>query len=383
MRFMIHVTPQLPPEICGLGDYATSVGRTAEAVLPEVRCGYIAAGRRVTGCVAESSSSRNVTGSCNPNHLWDAVDALVGERGAGAFDAVSLIIHCSGYGYACNGAPKWLAVAIENRPPQFGDVRIVTMFHELYATGWPWQRAFWASGRQRAVSARIARASDALMTNREPSARWLEAMSGRPRFSVPSLPVPSNVGEPNRIVPWVSRGPEAVSFGAARFKRPFFTGGGARATAAMCRNLGIQTLTSIGQKTEIDEAVFKQNGVEVVQTGFLPANEAAKHIGSARAALIEYFPGYFGKSSVLGGVAAHGTPPICTVSNAASDGLEFGIHFWDLKSAANASRNSAFARLSSISQSIRDWYDSHSLVKHAQLLAEVGNSEVELRVACQ
>ena len=209
---LIHLVPHLPPEICGLGDYATLVGEKMEDLHSDVRSLFLACGHRPTTVATESTAARDVTGSCEANSLWRAVTELVNEQPA---DQVNLVLHYSGYGYAPNGVPSWLAEAIEHRPADCAEYRVTTVFHELFATGRPWERAFWSSGRQQSVARRIAAASDGLLTNRYESARWLEQATGSPTGSVPHLAVPSNVGEMEQV----ARVAIAIADGSAIWRR--------------------------------------------------------------------------------------------------------------------------------------------------------------------
>ncbi|HEV8071809.1 MAG TPA: hypothetical protein VGP76_29105 [Planctomycetaceae bacterium] len=371
MSLIIHLVPQLPPANCGVGDYATLVGHKLSELRPETHCGYVACGHREAEQPVRSPGWRDATGRCDAVHLWRAIARVAEELTDGRTDCVSLAVHYSGYGFAANGAPRWLAEALNRRPPQFSAARIVTVFHELYATGWPWRKAFWMSAQQRNVTIRLARLSDALVTNRDQSARWLEEISSSPKGSVPSLPVPSNIGERCNSFPWELRAPHAVAFGGAQFKESFLAGRRAKTTAALCRKLDIDKLFSIGPRTTVAEATFRSSGIQVIQTGYLAAHEASAHFEAARIALVDYYPGYFAKSGILAAAMAHGTPPIFPRAVGATDGLRFGDQLWDIHSAIAENRKEISARLSSISRSARAWYDGHSLERHATLLADV------------
>lgn len=300
LRCVIQITPRVPPAVCGVGDYATLVGRRIESVPYEVSCRYIAAGW--------NSPREGRTTQDKHKFLWETLanerDKIGGPEGA--TDSVAVLLHYSGYGYSPNGAPEWLAGALENRPSEWCNTKVVTFFHELYATGRPWQRAFWQSGQQRRVAERVARASDALMTNREQSARWLESAAGLPSGSVPHLPVPSNVGEPEEVPPYTSRKPHAVVFGGVRHKRPFLMGTGARKTATLCRRLGVTHLIDIGSKGPIDHRQFERVGVKAIQTGYLSKEKVSRLLLKSRIGFSSYFPGYHDKSGVLGAYIAHG-----------------------------------------------------------------------------
>jgi hypothetical protein len=366
---IIHLVPRLTPALCGVGDYATLVGGRIEELNADVRCGYVACGHLTESPYAGGIAHRNVTGTCDPTNLWRAVSEIIDELAEGVVDRVSLLVHYSGYGYAVGGAPVWLVEALERRPQQFSLIPIISMFHELYATGWPWQRAFWYSTRQRKVAVRLARISDFLVTNRQQSMRWLERVTGSSQGSSRSLPMPSNIGEPSENQPWSARSSQAVTFGGARFKRPFLEGSGAVLTAQLCRKLEIRRLVNIGARATVDDATFRASGIKIVQAGFLPAHDASECFAAARIAFADYFSGYYAKSSVLAAAAAHGTPLIFPHDGVATDGLRFGEQLWDLKSALSSSCNDTSTRLASMSRSLRAWYDGHSSEQHARLFA--------------
>jgi hypothetical protein len=298
LNTILHITPNLPPAVCGVGDYATVVGQRMGEIDLTVRCSYLAAGYR----------GRDVAvGACSPDWFWRQIAE---HRSSTPGDNIGIVLHYSGYGYSPDGAPAWLAAALEGRPAWAAEIRIATFFHELYASGWPWQRAFWQSNRQRGVAVRIARASDALLTNRGESAAWLEQVTGRPAGSVPHLPVPSNVGEPEQVPNYFDRPPQAVVFGGPKVKRPFLQGRGAKTTAAVCQKLGLTKLVDIGKPIDINRKPFDQAGIEVVQLGYLEKDAVSQQLLMSRVGFFDYFPGYLEKSGVLAAMATHGVAPL-------------------------------------------------------------------------
>lgn len=366
-HLLIHLVPKPPSVICGVGDYSTLVGRKIEHLYPNVQCGYVACGRASAANSSQEAGRRDATG-CNATGLWRAVGELIEELNGDA-DSLTIVIHYSGWSYDRNGAPAWLAAALERRPPGFFGAKLITMFHEFYAAGWPWRRAFWSYLRQRNVVIRLARLSDELMTSRQQSARWLDRVTGRATGAVASLPIPSTIGEPHEVVPWEDRSARAVLFGGARFKRPFLRGRGAQSTAELCQKLEIRTLVNIGAPADVDRTIFQRNGVEMIDMGYLPAHDVSAELSAARLALADYFSAYYAKSSVLAAMAAHGTPIIFPRRGRASDGLRFGKHLWDLRSARAAMPDEARVRLSSLAQAAHAWYEGHNLERHANLLS--------------
>lgn len=375
MAASIHLTPYLPPQNSGVGDYAMLIGRRMEE-LGGVRCGYVAAGHTAGSEPANGANVRNIAGACSGRVLWQAVDELRAAGGSICAESndgrLAIVLHYSGYGYDRNGCPQWLVDALRNRPAWVG--RVVTYFHELYATGRPWQRAFWYSARQRRIAAEVARFSDAILTNREQSARWLEQATGRATGSVPSLPVPSNVGEPEQPLRLEERGAIAVCFGAARFKQTYFRRDAAK-VSAICAATGVRQICDLGEPTNIDSSVFERHGIHVVSIGYAAAEVVSAHLQTAKIAFADYFPAYLAKSGVFAAVAAHGVPLImsdaCVI---ATDGLKAGQQYLCLRAAQEATQNSEplLGMLSDCSRQLFQWYQGHSAEVHAmQLLNRV------------
>jgi hypothetical protein len=358
---LIHVVPQLPPAVCGIGDYATVVGNRMEKLSTDIRCQYLGAGHRASELIDTPATYRGLERQY-ADRFWRVAEEITNELDA---DAIALIVNYSGYGYDATGAPAWLAKALEARAAYLPDCRIITFFHELFATGLPWQRAFWTSRAQRHVAERIARASDQVLTNRAASAHWLEQVSGRPEGSVSYLPVPSNVGEPEAIVPWSQRDDIAVLFGSERFKRSFLVRQPAE-TIRLCNKLRIETLIDIGQPTTFNCPPFTEAGLNVEQLGFFNAKDIGPYLARARVAFVDYFPGYFSKSGVLAAAAAHGTPPIMYQSSGASDGLEFGNNLVSFRDALTLTDDRLAQLLDRTSISIYRWYRPHNSIEHAR-----------------
>jgi hypothetical protein len=381
MRFIIHIVPHLPPQNSGVGDYAVVVGRRMEEI-GGITCGYVAAGVNAVELPNDGEHVRNITGRCDPGALWRAVEELAGgdepspgpaRRGSPQAsvegrETLTVVLHYSGYGYDRNGAPAWLVDALRHRP-QGRFIRVLAYFHELYANGWPWQRAFWFSARQRRVAADIARLSDALLTNREQSARWLEEQTGRLTGSVRTLPVPSNAGEPDQLPDYESRPRRAVVFGDAR-RRAMLLDKEARAVARLLKTLEIVELIDIGRPAAIDKKEFARAGIAIEQPGYLDAREVGRQLSQCRVGLIRYPLAFVAKSSVFAAYAAHGVVPVIWTDRCEpADDVEIG-------------RNAlAFPRLGQLvpdvkallrmSAAIHEWYRLGRSTNHAFALQQM------------
>ena len=121
------------------------------------------------------------------------LDSAGPSRLAGAeFDHV--ILHYVNYGYQARGIPFGL-VRIMSDLRQACRGRILTVFHELYASGPPWKSAFWLQPVQKRIARTLAQLSEISVVSSEAMLRDL----GRLASGVKGIvhPVLSNFGEPD------------------------------------------------------------------------------------------------------------------------------------------------------------------------------------------
>jgi hypothetical protein len=383
---VINIVPHLPPQTSGVGDYAANIGKRMQE-LGDAVCGYVAAGHLPVNLPLDGGCVRNISGKCRAVDLWRAVEELAEatepspnparltstlssdeasspQAALKASGSIAVVLHYSGYGYEQNGAPRWLVDALRNRPP--GIARVVTYFHELYANGRPWQRAFWYSARQRHVAVEIANLSDALLTNRQQSARWLEDMTGRAANSVASFPVTSNVGEPDDLPLIPDRPARAVTFGNPGWKR-FALYDDAPLVSALLRRLGIVEFVDIGNRSPIDRTVFAQAGIMVTERGFLPATEVTRELRACRLGFVQYPVHGVAKSSIFAAYGAHGVVPVLRDGRGLSaDGVRTGEHMLAIRQCQSSTIEES--DLERISAAIRSWYQTHSSSVHARAI---------------
>src|SRR5207302_4436653 len=149
---IVQIVPYLPPAISGVGDYAILLARELQS--------------------SHGISSRFVLVS-DERSLETPDDfpvSVIGRRTASLIEALHgrnvVCLHYVGYGYQKRGYPAWLARGLRTWKRENGTCNLVTMFHEIFATGKIWNSSFWLSRLQRRVARSIANTSDSLLTNR-------------------------------------------------------------------------------------------------------------------------------------------------------------------------------------------------------------------------
>jgi hypothetical protein len=343
---LVQIVPRLAP-FDGVGDYAL---RLAEGLRARhgVTSSFIEAGARPSGGASQAEFEVR---QCEPG----SAAALAHALGKPSY----VLLHYVGYGYAQRGAPLWLARAIEGTRSALG-FRLSVVFHELFATGRPWQSSFWLGPLQKHVVRRVAGACDGALLTREASGRWLEAtgeLAGKP---MTVLPISSSVGEPEAVAAIGARRNALVVWGGSGMKRVVY---GERWPLVLeaCTALGITHIDDVGAPAE---SYPRASAVRVEPHGFLPDAEVGRMLGGAQFGLVVYPRAFLAKSTLFAAYAAHGVVPLVLddSQSVAMDGLEAGRHFLALAPSALAAARPKF---DDVARAARAWYGSHSTTQHA------------------
>ncbi len=357
-RPVLQVLPKVPPAVCGVGDYAWGIAQRLEAE-QGIQSSFLCAGTTWKEPVGEVEFPVHRLPDLSTRSLVDFVVSRKGE-----FSAV--ILHLSCYGFQKRGVPLWLAAAwkqlsqIQDRP------RLLTMFHELAASGPVTSSAFWLRPLQQWVIRRIALASDGLRTNREGYASWLRSIPGMNGREIVAMPVFSNFGEPKTLPAWTEREPAMFMFGWGIYTGESLADTISRA-ADHCRRLGLSRLHVLGERQLRD---VETPGVELHGHGFMAAANISRLLLSCRVGYSAYNPEFFGKSTLMAAFASHGLGVICQGQRPLlEDGLQDGIHLLNettLESTTDVSKLS----WETLAGTLKGWYDKHSLTLNAASYAK-------------
>jgi hypothetical protein len=277
VKRIVQIVPELPRSEGGVGGYAHALAR-----------------RLADGFGVET-------------RFIEADDATPLDLAAGE----TVLLHYANYAYQRRGCPARLVTGLEAWRRSGG--RLVTVFHEVYAEGPPWRSSFWLGPRQRRLAARIARASDRLVTT-------LDLYAGLVRRLVPGLdlevaPVFSTVGEPAEVPAFRDRPKTMIVFGGAGVRRR--TGEEHRADLlAACRSLEIREVLDVGPATGLSPSL---DGLPVRVLGPLPEEEVSRRMLGAAAGFLAYPPAFLPKSTIYAAYCAHGLVPVCAADGVADD----------------------------------------------------------------
>jgi len=355
---VITILPRLPPAIDGVGDYGTKV---ALHLRDRFNTNFVV-GDQTWQFKDEyeflSEFLVNQVAAQTPDRL---LEILVG------LDTNLVLLHYVGYGYAKRGCPLWLVQGLERWRRGHSDRRLVTMFHELYATPTFGTSTFLTSPIQKYLFTRLANLSDRAVTSRQSYADKITTATKGRLNAIPVLPIFSNVGEPAEVLPLAQRQRRLVIFGAHNWRSRAYQFS-LPALTKICQDLGIVEIIDIGRPLEVDLPVI--NGTTVSVMGIKSAIEISELMAVSMVGFFDYPFSFLGKSGVFAAYCAHGVLPVGAIypSLECLDGLEIGkhIHVPDLPNQSSMN----LAKAQAIADHAHTWYKSHQLSVHAQTFSE-------------
>ncbi|MFB2773254.1 glycosyltransferase family 1 protein [Pelatocladus sp. BLCC-F211] len=359
---IIQIVPQLPPFINGLGDYALNLARQLRKDY-EIETTFIVGDRNWQGDTAiEDFSIQKVD--------TDSAEALLSLLSSDSNQSISastvpILLHYVGYGYAKKGCPVWLVQGLERWKAKHPNSQLVTMFHEVYASGSPWTSAFWLSPLQQNLAGRLLKLSDRSLTSKVSYAETLYKLARVKQNSITSVPVFSNIGEPEYLLPLAKRTRRLVVFGHRNSRTQVYQQCH-KALEQICQSLKIIEICDIGVSTGL--GLSEINGIPIVEKGVVEATQVSKILLDSIAGFLNVPPPtYLAKSTIFAAYCAHKLIP-CMVSSSTVpiDGLQGGKHYW---STGDQSRQLYLDVGQEIADNAYTWYQTHNLSAQAKVFA--------------
>lgn len=354
---IIQVVPMLPPAIDGLGDYALNLARQLRREFNQ-ETHFLVGNPNWQG-------KREIEGfpiSVLPHRSRGAVLSSLNEISA---SPAPVLLHYVGYGYAKRGCPVWLIDGLQRWRTTGVNRFLVTMFHELYAFGPPWTSSFWLSPLQKNLAMRLARLSDRILTSRQDYAKSLYDLSSGKHTEIPTLPVFSNIGEPDQVSSLAQRERRIVVFGSPSNRGRVYRESWDELQLT-CELLGIEEIWDIGAKTNLNLSTV--NGVPIVEQGERSAAEISGFLLKSLAAFFNYTPEFLAKSTIYAAYCAHGLLPVSHVGSPFPvDGIIEGKHFWTPQHKTDGLKS--LESLQAIADQAHAWYQTHNLSVQAQTFA--------------
>jgi hypothetical protein len=350
---LIQIVPRWSAAPEGVGDYA----------------------RLLAGQLWRDYSRRSIFISGTPlppaqRHLDDWQSHELGERSAAALrtalataPSAPILLHLSAYGYQDRGVPFWLVAALDRWRRDNPLLPLVTVFHELFATGPVWRSSFWLGPLQARIARRIRRISTAGIATTEPYARLLGTWPAEQPGAIVTLPVFSTIGEMEDVVPASVRPRTLAVFARANAARQLYRERHAE-IARFVADHAIEKIVDIGERDAPPERI---GGATLRSLGRLPAAQVQAQLGEALFGLLDYDADRLAKSTVFAAYCASGVIPVCRSDRPGfNDGLVPGDTYLELGAALPAPFSAQ--ALDALQDDARRWYAAHSLPTSARVI---------------
>lgn len=359
------VITRLPPAIDGVGDYALHLATQLRQDFG-IETHFVVGNPTWRGTAEIEGFKITQVSDCSADAL---LSVLPSDRNSPS----TLLLHYVNYGYAKRGCPVWLIDGLQRWRSLSAKRLMVTMFHETYVSGRPpWTSSFWLSPLQKHLATRLARLSDRCLTSRQDYATLLYKLSLGKHLEIPTLPVFSNLGEPESVPTLAKRDRRLVVFGSPIHRLRAYQESLPQLELT-CELLGIEEISDIGPSTNLP--ISAVNGVPVIKRGQLCADEISTLMLNSLAGFLDYNPDFLAKSGIFAAYCAHGLLPISASASALSvDGIEAQNHYWVPD--RQTIKGNVLVQLQAIADNAHRWYQAHNLSVHAQTFAALlGNKK--------
>jgi hypothetical protein len=155
MKTILHIAPQLPPAVDGVGDYCMFLTRAWRDSETSFSFAVLQGAEASRGIDPPPDVTQFSAGASSLRSLLDRSPAT------------TVILHYVGYAYQPKGIPLWLPKALASWRGAHRDRVLVTMFHEMYARSGPLRSPFWVMPWARKIIRELVQVSDGWVTSCE------------------------------------------------------------------------------------------------------------------------------------------------------------------------------------------------------------------------
>lgn len=360
---IVQIVPKLPPSINGLGDYALNLARQLRQDF-KIETSFIVGDPNWQGVAEIEGFSISKVSDRSSKTLVSLLAKIDSER---------VLLHYVGYGYARRGCPIWLIKSLEKWRKYNSERKLVTMFHEVYASSWkPWTSSFFFSLLQKKIASQLANLSNWCVTNREENTRIISIITNNKQKNILTLPVFSTIGEisKDRIPSPQNKTRRIVIFGHRNSRSKVYQKYLLNLEKA-CELLKIEEIYDIGVSTDLNISQIK--GISVIEKGVISAAEIQEILLDSLAGFL-CFPSSdkLAKSSIFAAYCAHKLItilPKSLVRSAGKDGLIAGKNYLFFDRNMNDFEKHIVEDRFEIANNAYKWYQDHNLSTQAKVFA--------------
>jgi hypothetical protein len=360
---ILQIVSGFAPDTDGMGDFSRHLGSTLYAQ-HSIKSHYLVYRRPAVPSDANLITPNSISypNQPCPSSLLATVREL---KSIHTFDTA--LLHYGPYAYSPDGAPRPFVEVVEILSKE---LRVIVYFHELYASGNPWRRAFWTKAEQMRSVGELMKGAVLCITSNSEYMEKLQRQNSNSRPLV-KIPVISNIGEPQHLVPLAQRARQVVVFGQRENRERLYRHH-ARTIVSLCRSLDIQSLVDVGSG-DSSQIPTRLDEVEVKRMGRMEDGPLSSLLADSVAGVIGYWPDVWEKSGVIAAYEAHAMIPVLIpLEERRMPAPSFVPYVLpeDLELLSSQRKETKQAKLQSIADAALDYYHAHQSVNHgAKIIA--------------
>jgi hypothetical protein len=374
---ILQIVSGFAPDTDGMGDFSRHLGSTLYAQ-HSIKSHYLVYRRPAVPCDVNLITPNSISypDRQSPSSLLARAREL---KSIHSFDTA--LLHYGPYAYSPDGAPRPFVEVIEALSKE---LRVIVYFHELYASGKPWRRAFWTKGEQKRSVCELMTGAVLCITSNSEYMEKLERQNPNSRPLV-KIPVISNIGEPAHLVPLAQRARQIVVFGQHENRARLYRHH-ARTIVSLCRSLDVQSLVDVGSG-DISQIPKRLGEVKVKSMGRMEDGPLSRLLANSVAGVIGYWPDVWEKSGVIAAYEAHAMIPVLiSLEERRMPAPSFVPYVLpeDLELLSSQHSETLQVKLQSIADAALDYYNAHQSVNHgAKIIASCVEQEHVSRAGCK
>jgi len=351
---ILQIVPQLPPSINGLGDYAFNLANQL-LLQSNVNTTFLVCDPKWEGTDSINEFKIKKLQKTEISTLLNEINQFQ-----------LILLHFVGYAYAKRGCPKWLVDGIKKWKSTNSKNKLITMFHEVYATSYfPWQSSFWLSYFQKELAKKLFILSDKSVTSNIEYANMLDSQDSFINEKIKILPVFSNVGESGEKNLLEQRNKQMVIFGGRKNRENTYLNS-KNTLKEICKELNLNKVLDIGPELKIKN--FTIPNIEISSLGVLSSNEISQTLSSSVVGCLHYDPRYLERSGIFAAYCAHGLLTFNSFrlsrhnSNRVIDSLYISF---------DKINDLNYDKAQFIANNANNWYNKHDLNKSAEIFNQL------------
>ncbi len=346
MKNIMQICPTFPPNIGGVGnytkilsDYLKKRGIKSKILISD----YLENKNRKQILFGKKSKNLNL--------LLENINSK------------NIILHYSGYGYASRGLCFSLVKSLEKWKQNKSDRKLITIFHEIYATGPFYRMSFWTSLLQKYLAKKLFEMSNVSIVTSKQNKLILSSFDKKRKITYTN--VFSNIGELKKNKKIEERKNIAIIFGNIFQKEILYEDIllNKNKYENLLKKMSITQIIDIGPKIDISKSIFFKR-INIKRIGIKSKRYISYLLKISKVGMVFYPVGQMTKSGIVAAYASHGLVIVNFCEKETSKTNEFiaGVNYL-----SKFSKNNIYS-LQRISNECYRNYKKNALHKTASLI---------------